>query len=318
MPVHSVSRLVIVAWEHANSIARLERVLGRVASSNLTMDAVAAFGATNACLNVAEFALENTRVMVVSPSEQTPQSASIRRYLSAHGDGLMRLQFGADDIGEWRSVTSSEVRAGAMAEGKITADVRESSPHHAGALSNTQPDFMTVSLTTSRGVVVDIARQSFADSRGGAAAEVARDSAIGAGAVDAVDHVVVRSGDADASRQFYEQTLGIRVALDRRFEAFGARLIFCRISSLSVEIAAPLDGEVSSRHDGSARDGDYLHGLAFRVADADRAAERLVRNGETPEPVRDGRKKGTRVFGLMNPPANIPMLFIQQPQRSSV
>jgi catechol 2,3-dioxygenase-like lactoylglutathione lyase family enzyme len=111
-----------------------------------------------------------------------------------------------------------------------------------------------------------------------------------ASAVAGVDHVVVRTSDAEAAKQLYGRELGIRLALDRSFEQWGARLLFFRIGGLTIEIAASLGGEVES---GAA---DDLWGIAYRVPDVDAARERLAREGFDVSEVRRGRKPGTRVL----------------------
>ena len=48
-------------------------------------------------------------------------------------------------------------------------------------------------------------------------------------AIQALDHVVVFSADVEATRAFYGDLLGIRLALDRTFEKRGVRLLFFRM-----------------------------------------------------------------------------------------
>ena len=50
------------------------------------------------------------------------------------------------------------------------------------------------------------------------------------------------SPDIEAARALYGDGLGLRLALDRSFEAWGVRLLFFRVGGLTVEVAAPLPG----------------------------------------------------------------------------
>jgi hypothetical protein len=59
-------------------------------------------------------------------------------------------------------------------------------------------------------------------------------------AISGVDHVVVRSESPDAAIHLYRDQLGLRLALDKSFEQWGARLLFFRVGGITVEIAAPL------------------------------------------------------------------------------
>jgi hypothetical protein len=73
------------------------------------------------------------------------------------------------------------------------------------------------------------------------AAEGRADAAIGA-----LDHAVVASGDLGVSRAVYRDTLGLRLALDRDFEARGLRILFFRVGGVTVEVVGPLEAASST------------------------------------------------------------------------
>jgi catechol 2,3-dioxygenase-like lactoylglutathione lyase family enzyme len=127
-----------------------------------------------------------------------------------------------------------------------------------------------------------------------------------ASAVTGVDHVVVRTAHAEAAKQLYGDRLGLRLALDRSFEQWGARMLFFRIGGLTIEIVASLGEEVEP---GSA---DDLWGVAYRVADADAARERLGREGFDVSEVRRGRKPDTRVFTVRAETHGVATLCLEQ------
>ena len=62
--------------------------------------------------------------------------------------------------------------------------------------------------------------------------------------MQAIDHVVIRSADPEATIAFYGDQLGLRLALDRTFEERGVRLIFFRVGGVTVEIAAQAGAEL--------------------------------------------------------------------------
>jgi catechol 2,3-dioxygenase-like lactoylglutathione lyase family enzyme len=116
---------------------------------------------------------------------------------------------------------------------------------------------------------------------------------------------VVRSPDADAARALYGDGLGLRLALDREFPQWGARLLFFRVGGLTVEIAAELAG-------GPATDGgDRLWGLSWRVRDADAARARLLAAGFDVSEVRAGRRPGTRVLTVRDGTHGVPTLLLE-------
>ena len=128
-------------------------------------------------------------------------------------------------------------------------------------------------------------------------------------AVHAIDHVVVRTADPEAARAFYGERLGLRLALDRSFPQWGARLMFFRVGHVTVELAASL---------GAAEDAaapDRAWGISWRVADADAARARLLEAGFDVSGVRSGRRPGTRVFTVHGEPSGVATLMLEPPPR---
>jgi catechol 2,3-dioxygenase-like lactoylglutathione lyase family enzyme len=123
--------------------------------------------------------------------------------------------------------------------------------------------------------------------------------------VTALDHIVVNTQDVEATRAFYGEKLGLRLALDRTFENRGVRLLFFRVGGVTVEVASRLAAKI----DPAAR--DRLWGLAWRVPDADAARARLAAAGLEPTPTRDGHKAGTRVCSVDRGLHGVPTLLIE-------
>jgi catechol 2,3-dioxygenase-like lactoylglutathione lyase family enzyme len=128
-------------------------------------------------------------------------------------------------------------------------------------------------------------------------------------AVHGIDHVVVRTADPDAARAFYGERLGLRLALDKSFPQWGARLMFFRVGGITVEVAA--------RHEVAPEPGvpDHAWGISWRVADADAARARLLDAGFDVSEVRTGRRPGTRVFSLHGEPCGVATLLLEPTPR---
>ncbi len=126
-----------------------------------------------------------------------------------------------------------------------------------------------------------------------------------AAAFAALDHVVVQTRDAEATRAFYGDKLGLRLALDRTFEKRGVRLMFFRVGGVTVEVASRLEQTT----DAAAR--DRLFGLAWQVEDADVARARLADLGVAVSVVRAGHKAGTRVFTIEGETHGVATLVIE-------
>ena len=92
-----------------------------------------------------------------------------------------------------------------------------------------------------------------------------------AGAVSAIDHVVVFTTDPARAIASWRDGRGLRLAFDKEFPARHIRLMFFRSGGLTLEFATPLP--VPSEPAGP----DRLHGVSYRVPDleARRAALEL-------------------------------------------
>jgi catechol 2,3-dioxygenase-like lactoylglutathione lyase family enzyme len=121
--------------------------------------------------------------------------------------------------------------------------------------------------------------------------------------VGALDHVVVASRDPDASAALWGGTLGLRLALDRRFEARGLRILFFRLAGVTLEITGPLDAPTGDPV-------DAFFGVAWRVADVAAARERLAAAGFDVSEVRAGHKPGTRVCTVRSGTCGVATLLI--------
>ncbi len=115
----------------------------------------------------------------------------------------------------------------------------------------------------------------------------------------------MRSVDPDATRELYGDGLGLRLALDRSFEQWGARLLFFRVGGVTVEIAARLGG--TPEPDAA----DRFWGLSYRVGHADAARARLHDEGFDVSEVRSGRRPETRVFTVRGEPCGVATLMLE-------
>lgn len=115
-----------------------------------------------------------------------------------------------------------------------------------------------------------------------------------------LDHIVVRTPDAERAAALYGARLGLDMRLDR--EVMGRRLMFFRCGDAIVEII----------HDDTLSDGrDKLWGLSWRVADADAERARLADAGLNVSEVRTGAKPGSRVFTVRDQTCGVPTLMIE-------
>ncbi len=134
------------------------------------------------------------------------------------------------------------------------------------------------------------------------------DAAAHSGAVQTLDHVVINTGDGEATAALFGARLGLDLRAVVSNPKWGARLYFFRCGASVVELAERSDGKADPKR-------DAFSGLAWRVDDAAALQARLCAEGVDVSDVRDGRKPGTKVFTVRDRTSGVPTLMIQQARR---
>jgi len=117
-----------------------------------------------------------------------------------------------------------------------------------------------------------------------------------------VDHLVLRTADADECIDLFEKQLGLRLALDQTVPEWGGRMLFFRTGKLTLEIIEP-----SKNRDAV----DNFWGIAYQCSDLGEVARRLAGLGITVSEVRKGRKPGSLVATVKSHCLGIPTLLLQ-------
>ncbi|HTO70057.1 MAG TPA: VOC family protein [Myxococcota bacterium] len=282
--IHSLDHAIIAVRDLHAATHAYARLLGRAPSWRGEHPG---WGTANALFRVANMYLE-----LLGVAGEGSFARHLSERLERDGEGLAGLAFGTDDADDCARTLRER--------GLEPAEPVEQSGHErdSGAKRAWRNVFLPQSCT--RGVMMfAIEHRSPADALPLAGLECARGSA-----VEALDHVVVRSAHPEATRELYGEKLGLRLALDRSFEQRGVRLLFFRVGGVTVEIASALD---ATPH-GDAP--DRLWGLAWRVPSADAARTRLADAGFQVSEVRPGNKPGTRVCTVEAGTCGVPTLLI--------
>ena len=117
-----------------------------------------------------------------------------------------------------------------------------------------------------------------------------------------VDHLVLRTGEAESCVALFRDELGIRLALDQTVPEWGGRMLFFRAGQLTLEVIQAED-DVDR--------GSFFWGIAYQCPDLEQAVTELVNRGVTVSGTREGRKPGTRVATVKSHCLGIPTLLIQ-------
>lgn len=239
------------------------------------------------------FRLGNMYLELLSPAGPGPIGDVLRGMIAAQGEGPLGLAFGTSDAQACHKMFVEHGLEPEPVQKGLGRDVES------GAIREWLNVMLPISRT--RGVLVfAIEHRSPAELLPPAVAACAENAAIAG-----LDHAVIETVEPEATMALYGEGLGLRLALDREFLQWGARLIFYRTRDITVELAARLDGQ------GGTPGRDRFFGLSWRVPDADAARARLLEAGIDTSEVRPGRKPGTRVLTVKSGSCGIPTLLIE-------
>jgi catechol 2,3-dioxygenase-like lactoylglutathione lyase family enzyme len=241
------------------------------------------------------FPLANCYLELLSPEGGGGLGARVARLLETRGEGVLALAFGTDDA----AACADWLRGrGLAAADPVEGEGRD-------AISNALRRWRNVwlPLEATRGVglfAIEHVEGQLPDSPPAGPAE---------SAVAALDHVVVTSADLARARSLYAEQLGLRLALERDFEARGLRILFFRVGGATLEVV----GRLAAAPDPAAE--DRFGGLAWQVPDAEAARGRLAEAGFDVSAVRPGAKPGTRVLTVRDRSCGVPTLLIEPAAR---
>mgnify|MGYP003324606940 FL=1 len=120
--------------------------------------------------------------------------------------------------------------------------------------------------------------------------------------INKLDHVVINTNDPEGFKSLYEDSFGIRLALDQTIEKWGGRMLFFRLNHTTIEVIGKPNEDDPA---------DKLWGLAWSVEDLKATHQRLVKEGIEISEVKAGRKENTLVCTVKSDTCNVPTLLIE-------
>jgi len=250
------------------------------------------------------YRLDNIYLELIAPTGAGPQGDLLAAWLDARDEGLVGIAFGTAD--------AESCRLGLAERGMEPEAVEEARGVDLATGAVREWRRVQLPMAATRGVFLFAIEHRSPPDR----LPLAPSTGDPAGSVAALDHVVIRSPDANAAAALYGEALGLRLALDRRFEEWGVRLQFFRVGGVTVEVASALerggDGPNDTNPPG---DADQLWGLSYRVPDAEAARLRLAEQGLDVSEVRPGRRPHTRVLTVRSGTCGVPTLMLELAER---
>lgn len=234
------------------------------------------------------FQFGNAALDVIAAHGEGPEADNARDEIGRFGDAIWGLGFSVPDLGAALKLFE---RRGLVFLPRHTTRTRSADG------TERAWELATMKRKSANGVALFLVEQ--AKERWPVPhADVPEEAAVGA-----LDHIVVRTADAERAVALYGGRLGLDLRLDRANEKWGARQLFFRCGSAVVEIAAPID-----RPQGETKDS--FGGLAWRIRDPDAARARIAAAGLDVSEVRQGRKPGTSVFTVRSGTGGVPTLML--------
>ncbi len=241
---------------------------------------------------VAMFNLANITIELMAPVDEGPIADRLRAVLGAQGEGLASLSFATPDM---NSAHAHLTRVGLNPEPVAGADSFDAFTGRVRKWRRTR-----VSPAAAPGLRLFVLERDLPLPASVPDAGVALEAA-----ALGIDHIVIRTPNAERAAALFGARLGLSLRLDQEFPAFGARLQFFRCGDAILELAT----DIGAQPDAMAP--DQLHGLTYRVPSAAAAQSRLAAAGLDVSPVREGRKPGTSVFTVRNGTCGVPTLVLQ-------
>ena len=245
------------------------------------------------------FRLDNCYVELLSPVGPGAVGDALRARLAARGEGPLGFALATADA----EACARALRARGLAAADPAPGLGHDEP--SGAWRRWQR--VPLPGESARGILVfGIEHQSPPEM-------LPLGSSLGApeAGISGIDHVVVRSEAPDAAIAFYGGQLGLRLALDRTFPDWGARLLFFRVGGITIEVAAPAKPVPAPAAE------DSFWGVSWRVPDVAAARERLLEAGFDVSTLRTGRKPGTQVCTVRGPTHGVATLLLEPAPRDT-
>jgi len=282
--IHALDHVLVSVSDLEAASASYETLLGRRPSWRGEHPGL---GTENAL-----FRLGNGYLELLAPAGAGAFADQLRARIAERGEGPLGLAFATDDGDACAKLLRER---GVAAADPLAGQGRERT-------SGAERRWRNVMLPpeATRGVMVFcIEHETALD-----VLPVAEPTADSDAVVEGFDHVVVTSKDPDATRAFYGDQLGLRLALDKTFEKYGSRLLFFRVGGVTIEIGGRLGEDLDPDAP------DEFWGIAYRVPDIAVAHARLAASEADVSEIRTGRKAGTRVFTARAPTHGVATLVI--------
>ena len=274
--IHSIDHLIVVVRDLDAAENNYTKLLGK---PPVWRGAHKELGTTNSIFN-----FENTYLELLSGDGQEPGSAFVHHTLEQNGEGLAGIAFGTEDMNH----TVRTLKAKVQVIFKLSKG--EGYNFINGSVRKWKTLFLPPKL--NRGLFSFIIEH--------VDGELPWEPLVDEKAAYRLDHVVLKTCDANGFIGIFRDVFNIRLALDKTIDKLKSRVLFFRLNKTTIEVVEQ-KGE----------NRDKLWGLAWEVKSIESTRNRLLDEGIDVTPIKDGLKENTLVATLKSHTHNIPTLLIQ-------
>ncbi len=233
------------------------------------------------------FQLDQTGIELLAPSGEGPLADRLHQLLAQDGPGLQTLVFASSNLeADHRNFTRRALQPEAIVRGESTdPDTRLKRQWRRFRISDARSGGM-------RTFVLERSEDDPLQARPAAAS-----------ALTALDHLVITTQDPERAVALYGARLGLTMNLDWSNPAQDSRLLTFSAGTAGIEVAHRVPTA-------SAPGPDRLWGVTWRTPNIEAAHARLAEQGLNLSAIRQGMRRGTRVFTVRDGTLGVPTLIV--------
>ncbi len=240
------------------------------------------------------FQLNHMAIELLAPQGDGPMAKRLHELLAQDGPGLQTVVFASDALEEDHQVSK---RRGLHPEPIIDGE---------------SIDLTTGNKRQWRRFRFDSAQsgglRTFVLQRSGKDPLLSRPSS--AGALIDLDHLVISTEQPERALAWYGARLGFKLTLDKTNAAQNSRLLTFSAGTAKIEVTLRASNAPVPKP-------DRLWGITWQTADIEAAHSRMTGSGLATSEVRQGMRRGTRVFTVREGTLSVPTLIVENIQEES-
>jgi len=233
------------------------------------------------------FSFQNTYLELLAATGEGMGAQLVKNKIKNDGEGLMGIVLGTDDL---EAVRNKLIALGYSLPSQSNGEGINTNNNSKRSWVN---QFLPIELT--RGLFSFIIQH-----KEGYLPEAKK---LDNNFVKKLDHIVIKTNNADSFIDVYNKIFDIRLALDKFIETWKRRMLFFRLNKTTIEVIEEKDESKISQ--------DILWGLAWEVEDISKKIDELIADGTDVSEIKKGVKENTLVATIKSHTHNVPTLLIQ-------